>query len=340
MPDGTPERAPRRPLPAPGSALVLTAGLGTRLRPLSYTRAKPAVPVAGQSLVRRVVRWLAAWNITDLVLNLSYRPETITTELGDGSDLGVRVRYSWEVPILGSGGGPRRALPLIDTDPFFIVNGDTLTDLDLRGMWNAHEETGALVTLAITADRRPERYGGVVTETSGAVVGFVPSGSVQQSSHFIGVQLVNRSVFSEVPPGASLDSIRDVYIPLLRARPGSVRAYRSEARFWDVGTPEDYLETVLAIARAEGLQSLPTGRDSRVAASARLIDTVVWDRVQVEAGAELVRCVVGDGARVPAGSRFDNCAIVPASGLAPTSSERVVGDLLVAEMTSHGLPGR
>src|SRR3979490_3361045 len=90
-----------------GHALLLTAGLGTRLRPLTDVRAKPAIPVAGEPMVRRIIRWLASYGIDDFVLNLHHRPETLTAAVGDGSDLRVRVRYSWEQPrILGSAGGP------------------------------------------------------------------------------------------------------------------------------------------------------------------------------------------------------------------------------------------
>src|SRR5450759_5100656 len=112
-------------------ALVLTAGFGTRLRPLTDVRAKPAMPVAGEPMIRRIVAWLASHGIADVVLNLHHRPETLTAVVGDGSDLGVRARYSWEQPrVLGSAGGPRLALPIIGAETFFIINGDTLTDLD------------------------------------------------------------------------------------------------------------------------------------------------------------------------------------------------------------------
>src|SRR6476660_5518416 len=113
-----------RPPEVPLRALVLTAGLGTRLEPLTYVRAKAAGPVNGETLARRVVRWLAAQGVGDLVLNLPHLPDTIAASVGDGSDLGARVRYSWEQPVLGSAGGPRRALPLL-TDgrsTFIIVN--------------------------------------------------------------------------------------------------------------------------------------------------------------------------------------------------------------------------
>ena len=113
-------------------ALVLTAGLGTRLRPLTDVRAKPAMPVAGEPMIRRIISWLVSQGADDLVLNLHHRPETITAVVGDGRDLGARVRYSWEYPrILGSAGGPRLARPIIGDNgagTFLIINGDTLTD--------------------------------------------------------------------------------------------------------------------------------------------------------------------------------------------------------------------
>ena len=136
-------------------ALVLTAGLGTRLEPLTRVRAKPAIPVAGEPLVRRIIAWLASNGVTDLVLNLHHLPETIAAVVGDGSDLGVRVRYSWEQPaVLGSAGGPRQALAILGAETFFIVNGDTLTDVSLRALAAAHDASGALVTLALVPNAR------------------------------------------------------------------------------------------------------------------------------------------------------------------------------------------
>src|SRR5690242_5984663 len=116
-------------------ALILTAGLGTRLRPLTGVRAKPAMPVAGVPMIARIIRWLAASGVTDVVMNLHHLPQTITALIGDGSGLGVRARYSWEHPeVLGSAGGPRQALDIIGTDTFLVVNGDTLTDLDIDAL--------------------------------------------------------------------------------------------------------------------------------------------------------------------------------------------------------------
>jgi NDP-sugar pyrophosphorylase family protein len=111
---------------------VLTAGLGTRLQPLTSWRAKPALPVAGTTLIERILKGLASQGVRDLVLNLHHLPETITMVLGDGSAHGVRIRYSYEQPLLGSGGGPRRAFDLVEDDRLLLVNGDTLARVDLR----------------------------------------------------------------------------------------------------------------------------------------------------------------------------------------------------------------
>jgi mannose-1-phosphate guanylyltransferase len=229
-------------------ALVLAAGLGTRLRPLTDACAKPALPVAGEPIVRRIVGWLSANGVAEAVVNLHYLPHTITAVLGDGSDLGVRVRYSWEQPrILGSAGGPRQALDIVGADTFAIVNGDTLTDLNLRRLADVHAGSGALVTLALVPNREPEKYGGVTLDEAGAVTGFVRRGAPARGSlHFIGAQIVEAETFRGVPAGAPAASIGGVYDDLIARRPGSIRGIVGDAAFWDIGTPEDYATTSAA----------------------------------------------------------------------------------------------
>jgi len=158
-------------------ALVLTAGLATRLRPLSFVRAKAAMPVGGEPIVRRILRQLRASGIQEAVLNLHHLPHTITRVVGDGSDLDMRIRYSWEQPVLGSAGGPRQALPLLDAGTFVIVNGDTLTDVDITALLAEHKQSGALVTMTVVPPEPGAQYGGVRVESDGAVTGFTKRGS-------------------------------------------------------------------------------------------------------------------------------------------------------------------
>ena len=290
---------------------MLTAGFGTRLQPLSRVRAKPAVPIAGQPLISRIIRWLAGQDVRDLVLNLHHLPDTITRHVGDGRDLGARVRYSWEFPILGSAGGPRKALPLLPDDNFFIINGDTLTDVDLTALAKSHRESGALVTMAVLGDKAlVARYGGVVTDARGTVYGFVPKGPAAVGYHFVGVQMVHPSVFARLAPDVPAETTRGVYRDLIAERPGSVRAFLASGAFWDVGTPSEYLNAALTIGSHEGAATPQIGTDSRVEPTADIIDSVIWDNVLVGAGARLERCVVADGVTIPRGARYANCSIV------------------------------
>jgi mannose-1-phosphate guanylyltransferase len=307
-------------------ALVLTAGLGTRLWPLTYVRAKAAVPVNGETLARRVVRWLSAQGVRDLVLNLHHLPETIAASVGDGSDLHARVRYSWEQPVLGSAGGPRRALPLLPST-FLIVNGDTLTDLDLHAMLAFHAASDALVTMALIPNPRPEQYGGVRV-SDGRVTGFTRAGAPGNSYHFIGVQIAEHRAFAELEDGVPAETVNSLYPRLIAANPASIAAFTCPAAFRDIGTASDYLNTSVELAAIEG-DRMADGNRVDIAPSARTVRTAVWDDVSIGRDAELIECIVGDGARIPDAARYTRCAIVPAGGRTARAGERIEGGLLI-----------
>ena len=303
-------------------ALVLTAGLGMRLRPLTDVRAKPALPVAGEPMIRRIAAWLVSQGVDDLVLNLHHRPETLTAVVGDGRDLGARVRYSWERPhVLGSAGGPRLARPIIGAGTFLIVNGDTLTDVDLARLEEAHAASGALVTLALVPNREFLRYGGVQVDAREQVTGFVRRGPAAAGSyHFIGVQVVDGRAFDGVEPGAAASSIGGVYDALIASRPGSVCAVVSNAGFYDVGTAADYWRTSQAFAAMEGRTSSVVGRGARIDPGARVTQSILWDDGEVGAGAQLDECIVTDGVRVPEGAAHRRTILVAGEDGVPISS--------------------
>jgi mannose-1-phosphate guanylyltransferase len=327
-------------------ALVLTAGLATRLRPLSFVRAKAALPVAGAPLVRRILRNLRATGVTDAVLNVHHLPHTLTRRVGDGADIGMRVRYSWEMPVLGSAGGPRHALPLLTapgSSTFLIVNGDTLTDADIGAVVAGHQRSGALVTMAVIPNMEPEKYGGVLVDAEGVVTGFVRRGSSERSYHFIGVQVAEAAAFAALPDNTPHESVAALYPTLMAARRGAVRAHVCTAEFMDIGTPADYLQTALLLrerdavgsARAEApaLRSagFEYGARSTIAESARIENSILWDDVEVGEGAMLRECVVTDGVQVPGDTSWIGVSIRRAEGdLAP--QERRVGDLAIASL--------
>jgi mannose-1-phosphate guanylyltransferase len=315
--------------------MVLTAGLGTRLAPLSGLRAKPALPVAGVPLAGRILRWLAGGGVTDAVLNLHHLPATITASIGDGSPFGVRVRYSWEPRLLGSAGGPARALPMLDSARFFLVNGDTLTDLDLAPLAAAHAASGALVTMAVVVNPDPLHYGGVAIDDDGRVTGFTRPGPGNCGWHFIGVQAVNAEVFAALDPTEPADTVAGCYPELVVARPGAIRAMVSDAAFSDIGTAADYLDTCLAIGRAEGRGDVLAGERTAVQPGASVTRSVVWDDVEVAAGAALDECVVADGVRVPPGVRLSRRVVIPRGSRAPGAGDECVGDLIVSRLDAQ-----
>jgi NDP-sugar pyrophosphorylase family protein len=318
-------------------ALVLTAGLATRLRPLSYVRAKAALPLAGVPLVRRILHLLSTAGVTDAVLNLHHLPHTLTAIVGDGSDLGLRVRYSWESPVLGSAGGPAQALALLAgigpqgpglraqalAGTFLIVNGDTLTDLDLRALIDDHRRSGALVTMAVIPNAEPGKYGGVAVAADGAVTGFVKRGSHEPSFHFVGVQAAEPGAFETVPRGTPYE-VGALYSSLFVSRPGAIRAFRTQAEFLDIGTPSDYLSASLRLSERE--QRDATFRDRPgVSATARIERSVLWDDVVVEHGAMLRECVVTDGVRVPADTSWHGVTLRAATGELAPGERRIDG---------------
>ncbi|MGH9162713.1 MAG: sugar phosphate nucleotidyltransferase [Vicinamibacteraceae bacterium] len=322
----------------PPPTMVLTAGVGSRLHPLSHLKAKAALPVAGVPLIRRILARLRAQGVRDVVLNLHHRPETIAAIVGDGSDIGLRVRYSWEPRLLGSAGGVARALPLLDAGHLLIVNGDSLTDLDLRTVWDAHLRWSATVTMALAPFPAPGRYGGVMISADGVVTGFRRRSEAHVASdsrdawHYIGVQVVQRALLASVPTDEPLESVRDLYPTLLTGRQGAVRGFVSGAAFLDTGTVADYLHTSLELAATEGGRPALIGRGCRVAASASLVDSILWDDVSVGTDCKLTRCVVTDRVNVPPGSRYESSILMRHGDCPGDVKARVDGELAVVEL--------
>ena len=270
------------------------------------------MPIAGIPLVVRVLRWLATQGVRSAVLNLHHKPETITRCVGSGSGLGIGVRYSWEPTLLGTAGGPRRALSLLGPR-FFIVNGDTLTDVGLGDLAAAHEASGADVTLAVTPHPAPHRYGRC------------PGGRrrVGTRIHRAGGRCrapfrwdsAGRSLCLREPRGRAANGVdRGLYDLLAQRDRRVIWAHQVATTFHEVGTPAEYLAVSLAIAATEGHDTIPLGERSEVHTTASLLRTAVWNDVVIGAGCRLVDCVVTDGVRLPENSVYDGQAIVATGG--------------------------
>lgn len=303
-------------------ALVLAAGLGTRLDPLTRLLAKPAVPLGDRSLLERILDGLQHEGVRDVVINLHHRPESLTRIIGDGAARGLRVRYSWEREILGSAGGPRRALPLLDAETFLIVNGDTLCDVPLAPMLAAHERSSADVTLAVVRNPAPGHYNGIRATEDGVVRAFVPKGPEAAGTwHFVGVQIADAGVFVSLPDGVPAETVAGLYRAFVSTEPGRVCVHPVDAPFVDVGTPRDYFE---AARRFPASRPVPSS----------VVDSVVWPDAAVGPGVRLTRCVVA--CDVPDALDVTDAVLVPAAVARPGDPCRLAGS--VAIFPFAGLP--
>lgn len=315
------------------TAIVLAAGLGTRLAPLSAVRAKAALPVAGETLVRRQLRWLKAAGVRRVVINLHHLSATITASVGHGDDLGLDVRYSWEPIVLGSAGGPRRAFDLLDAERAYIINGDTLTDVDLHALAAQHARQRPLVTLAVIEPR--PGYNTLMADREGCMTGVVAAAAFGTddaadaiAGHFIGVQVAERGAFASAPRDTPTEVLKWLYPQLAAAEPASVRVWRTAASYHDIGTPAVYHATVGTFARAEG-RPLDCGSPVAIHATADVAGSVIWDRVIVGRRAVVRDCVIGDDVVIPEGAHVERAAIVPAAIVPPGTPGGAVGDLWV-----------
>lgn len=307
--------------------MLLAAGLGLRLRPLTLLRAKPALPVLNRPLIHWTLDALAAAGVDEVVINLHHLPGTVTAAVGDGSAFGLRVRWSREREILGTGGGPRRARRLLGDGPVLLVNGDVLMELDLRWLVERHRRSGARVTLGLRPNPDPERYPPVVTDRRGRVRALRgrPRGARGTASMFASVHVLDPALLERLPPGFS-DTVGDLY-PGLIAAGERIQGVRLRGLWLDIGTPALYLEAHRRLLRrgAEGavspearlgadarLRRSAVGAGASVGAAARVEDSVLWDGARVGAGARVRRSVVARGARVAAGESVEDQVVMPA----------------------------
>jgi NDP-sugar pyrophosphorylase family protein len=222
--------------------MILAAGLGTRLRPLTETLPKPLLPVAGRPLIVWNLLLLRRHGITDAIVNLHHLGDLIERELGDGSSLGMRLSYSREPALLGTGGGLKQAEPFFGGEPFLAINADTLVEIDLGAMMAAHRAGRALATMALREDPDADRWGALEMEASGRIArisgrGRLPEGATRKRM-FAGVHVVHPRLLASVPAGRE-SSIIDAYVGAIQ-NGEMILAYEFSGYWSDIGTPERY----------------------------------------------------------------------------------------------------
>jgi NDP-sugar pyrophosphorylase family protein len=291
-------------------AVILAAGLGTRMRPLTHETAKPALPVLNEPLIVRTLRELKRAGVSEVMINLHHRPETIRAAIPEG-DLGLKIRYSRETAILGTGGALRKVRAWVGRNPFFVVNGDVVFDFDLKGLLACHRRTDALATLALRPNPRPAKYRPVVTDRTGRVLSIrgVPRGRRGTVSLFASVHIIDPVILDRLPPGAS-DTVGDLYIPLLREG-AHLQGVRQTGAWHDLGSPGGYLKSHMRLLAERGRKrSVLIDASVRLGKGARVVRSVVGAGCVIESSARIEGSVVWDGALVKSGARLKNCIVM------------------------------
>jgi NDP-sugar pyrophosphorylase family protein len=324
-------------------AMILAAGYGERLWPLSCDRTKPAFPVLGKPLVGFVAEYLGRFGIEDVVVNLHHQPESVRAALGDGSRFGVRLQYVHEPVILGTSGALDNARELLQGGTFVVINGKLITDLDLKAALKTHRQQNALATLVLLPNARHERFS-IVETRDGLVSGFggmpVPGSSVsgpEPPLMFTGIHILESRIFDYIPRGVFSHTITDVYLPAI-ANGERIAAHIAEGMWYELSTLKRYLDISLALLRRQGTD-VNVGRNSSIDQNAEVHDAVFWDDVTVESGAHVRRAVLGDGVRIKAGERIEDAVVVRAelvSGKTPPAKAlkgQLQGDNFVVSLS-------
>jgi NDP-sugar pyrophosphorylase family protein len=287
--------------------MILAAGLGTRMRPLSELRPKPVLPVRGIPLLAWPLAWLAHHGVREVIVNLHHLPDATRAAAERWAPPGLAVHFSEEPLLLGTGGGIRRAARFLrESDPSLVLAGDAIFDFDLAPLRARHLARHDAVTLVLRDDPRAERFGTIGVDGAGNVRRIASRfdlGGEQNAGVYVSVNLIAARAFDTLPDREVFVHLDDWLAPRLRAGAGDVRGelLAAEACTWvPVGTPAEYLAANLhppavgyfdadAEARALGVHLEP--------------DLVIGAGAQLGAGAALRRAVVWDGEQVPPGLR-------------------------------------
>jgi mannose-1-phosphate guanylyltransferase len=311
--------------------MILAAGLGTRMRPLTRLVAKPALPVLDRPLLHWTLESLQAVGVREVAINTHHLPATVREAVGSGRRWGMRVTWSHERSILGTAGGPRRLRAFFGDAPCLLVNGDVLFRLDLRPLFARQRRTGASVVLGLIPNPDPRRYSPVTMDARGRVTAIAgqPHQAPGRPWLFTGLHLIDPALLDRLPNGPS-DSVRDLYIPML-SRDERVEGVALRGAWYDLGAPPLYLASQLAmirttrvpgrargclvgrgaaLGRGASVRRSVVGRSAVVEKGAVVEDSIVWAGSRIGAGCVVRRSIVA-GATLRAGARVEDAIVLP-----------------------------
>ncbi|MDA3935662.1 MAG: sugar phosphate nucleotidyltransferase [Actinomycetota bacterium] len=289
-------------------AVIMAGGEGTRLRPLTSSRPKPMVPIVNQPVMEHIVGLVKHHGITDIVATLAFMPHVIEDYFGSGEEWGVRIEYAHEDTPLGTAGSVKNAEYFLDdTEPFIVISGDAMTDIDLTDVIAFHRDKGAAVTIALKSVSEPLEFGVVITNEDGRIERFVEKptwGQVFSDTINTGIYVIDPKVLEFIPEGEPFDFSSDLF-PLLMEKGYSLYGRVVDGYWCDVGSLGTYRQCHNDILDGQAMVYIPgvkardglwVGEGTSIDQTAELgIGVVLGANVEVREGVRLGgHCVVGD----------------------------------------------
>jgi mannose-1-phosphate guanylyltransferase len=303
--------------------MVMAAGLGTRLRPLTYEAPKPMVPVANRPVMEHILLLLRRHGFAEVIANLHWFPDTIRHHFGDGSAVGLDLAYSLEEGgLLGTAGGVRHVAKFFGGDPFLVMAADALTDIDLASLRAAHDASDGIATLAVKRVANVSEFGVVITDAEGRIQGFQekpdPAEALSDLASCM-IYVLDREIFDYFPDRPVVDFALDVF-PALLDNDVPFHVHEVDAYWNDVGSLPEYvqgnLDAVGGVVEVELGGELVDPRDTdegleRGDPGVRG-PVLAGDGCELDPGARLDGpLVIGAGSKVGEGALVRHCVLLP-----------------------------
>jgi mannose-1-phosphate guanylyltransferase len=290
-------------------AMILAAGFGARLKPLTLRLPKPMFPVLNQPLLEHTLHFLSSQGIQDIIVNVHHLPEKILEYFGDGSDFGVRLVFSREEEILGTAGGLKKAQEFLKRETFLVMNSDVLADINLANILKIHKEKNSYLTLVVRQDINPEKYKPIQLAGDGRITRFLDASfnrpfQITQRVMFTGIQIMEPEIFSRIPEGKFFGTTEDVF-PSLVEEGLPVYGVLHEKYWIDIGTREAYIK-----AHADALEGklvLKTKSSMNVEGPLIVPPVHIGKNCEISKDAQVgPHAVLGNGCRLRSGAMVEN----------------------------------
>jgi len=325
-------------------AMILAAGFGTRLKPLTNDLPKPLFPILNKPILEHTINFLRSQGIQEIAINLHHKSEKIISYFGDGKKFGVNLHYSKEEKILGTAGGIKKLQKFFKDEPFYVINSDVLADINLKDVMRFHKEKNSTLTLVVRKASNAKKYQPILRSDQGRIESFLGHSIVKSKSStqvmFTGIQIIEPNIFSRIPENKFCGTTEDVF-PEMIMDGLPVYGYLHQGYWIDIGTRETYIQIQADVLDGSLILKAPPsispgqhlivppvhiGKDCKITQEAKVGPNVVlWNNCYLYPGAVVKNSILWPGVKVENGCTVQNSII----GTEVTINKNVKDDLLV-----------